>query len=58
MLLWVDPKRSGIALGGATLAFLLLQFARFNLVSVAAYALISLVLGAFMWNNFASFAHK
>lgn len=58
LLLWRDVKKSGIALGGATAAFLLLQFAHFNAISSAAYALISLILGCFLWNNIASFTHK
>ena len=58
LLLWRDPMRSGIALGGATAAFVVLQFARFNAVSATAYLLIILVLGCFFWNNIASFTKK
>lgn len=58
LLLWRDTSKSGIALGGATAAFLVLQFARFNAVATFAYALISLVLGSFIWNNIAAFTHR
>ncbi len=58
LLLWRDPKKSGIVLGGATAAVLFLQFARFNVISTAAYGLISLILGCFLWNNIAAFTHK
>ena len=54
ILLWVDPKRSGIALGGATAVFLALQYGSFNAVSVGAYGLLIAVLGAFVWNNLAN----
>ncbi|PSC72227.1 reticulon B2 [Micractinium conductrix] len=58
LLLWRDPKRSAIALGGVTAVFLLLQFARINLLQTVAYALLTLVLGCFLWNNLASFTNK
>ena len=58
LLLWRDPKKSGIALGGATALFLTLQLASFNVISTTAYALISLILGCFLWNNVASLTHK
>ena len=58
LLLWRDPKKSGAVLGGATLAFVVLQFARFNVIATLAYAVMSVVLGAFIWNNIASFTKK
>ena len=54
ILLWVDPKRSGIALAGVTAVFLSLQYGTYNAVSVAAYGLLAAVLGAFVWNNLAT----
>ena len=58
LLLWRDPKKSGAVLGGATVAFLFLSFAKINFISTLAYTLLSLVLGAFLWNNIASFTKK
>lgn len=58
LLLWRDPKKSGIALAGSTVVFLFVQFARFNAISLSAYLLISLILGCFLWNNIASLTHK
>ncbi|GAB4818885.1 hypothetical protein N2152v2_005931 [Parachlorella kessleri] len=58
LLLWRDTSKSSIALGAATAAFLVLQYARFNAIATTAYALISLVLGSFIWNNIAAFTHR
>lgn len=58
LLLWRDPKKSAIALGAATAAFAVLQFAAVNLLQTTAYTLLTLVLGCFIWNNVASFTNK
>jgi len=51
LLLWRDPKKSAVALGGVTAIFLALQFAKINLLQSLAFTLLSLVLGCFLWNN-------
>lgn len=50
--------RTPCCCAGATAAFFVLQFARFNVIALTAYALMVAVLGCFIWNNVASFAHK
>ena len=54
ILLWVDPKQSGIALGGVTAVFLALQYGTYNAVTVGAYGLLIAVVGAFVQNNLAA----
>jgi hypothetical protein len=58
LLLWRDPKRSAIALGASTAAFLVLQFAKVNVIQWSAYLVLVAVLGCFLWNNLASFTHR
>lgn len=58
LLLWRDPKKSAAVLGGAVALWATLNFGHFNALQSAAYVLLSLVLGCFLWNNLASFVHK
>ncbi len=58
LLLWRDPKKTGIVFGAVTLATILLVLTNFNLIPIVAYALLTAVLGAFAWNNIASFTHR
>lgn len=58
LLLWQDPKKSAAALGAATAAFAFLQFAHVSFLQSGAYLLLVGVLGCFLWNNIATFAHR
>lgn len=58
LLLWRDPKKSGIALAACTAVFAVLQFAKVNFIQTAAYALLIVVLGCFLWNNLATVMKK
>jgi hypothetical protein len=58
LLLWRDPKRSAIVLGASTVGFLVLQFAKVNVIQWSAYLVLVAVLGCFLWNNLASFTHR
>ncbi|CAL5223458.1 g5977 [Coccomyxa viridis] len=58
ILLWRDPVKSGIVLGGATLAYLLLEWSHFSLLSIVANTLLIAVSVAFLWNNIASFTGR
>lgn len=58
LLLWRDPKRSGLVFGAITVAFGILQFAKINAIQTTAYLVAAAVLGCFVWNNVAKIAHK
>ena len=58
LLLWRDPKKSGVVLAGATLAYLLLEWSHFSLLSIAANTLLVAVSVAFLWNNIANFTSR
>jgi len=58
ILLWRDPRKSGAILGGATLAYLLLEWSSFSLLSVVANTLLIAVSAAFLWNNIANFTGR
>ncbi len=58
ILLWRDPVKSGVVLGGATLAYLLLEWSHFSLLSIVANTLLIAVSVAFLWNNIASFTGR
>jgi hypothetical protein len=58
LLLWRDPKKSGVVLAGATLAYLLLEWSHFSLLSIVANTLLVAVSVAFLWNNIANFTHR
>lgn len=58
LLLWRNPIKSGAVLLVATVVYAFFKFAKLNLLVVALYALISLVLGSFLWNHYAAFSNK
>ena len=58
LVMWRNPRNSAIALGAATAVFAFLQFAKVNAIQTGAYALLTAVLGCFLWNNLASFTHR
>ena len=58
LLLWRDPKKSGIVVAGATLAYLLLEWSHFSLLSIIANTLLVAVSVAFLWNNVANFTGR
>lgn len=58
LLLWRDPKKSGIVFAGATLAYLLLEWSHFSLLSIIANTLLIAVSVAFLWNNIANFTGR
>ena len=58
LLLWRDPKKSGVVLAGATLAYLLLEWSHFSLLSTVANTLLVAVSVAFLWNNIANFTSR
>ena len=56
--MWRDPVKSGVVLGGATLAYLLLEWSNISLLSIVANTLLIAVSVAFLWNNIASFTGR
>jgi hypothetical protein len=58
LLLWRDPKKSGVVFAGATLAYLLLEWSHFSLLSIIANTLLIAVSVAFLWNNIANFTGR
>lgn len=56
--MWRNPRNSALVLGGATVVFAFLQFAKVNAIQTSAYVLLAAVLGCFLWNNIASFTHR
>ena len=58
IILWRDPVKSGVVLGGATLAYLLLEWSNISLLSIVANTLLIAVSVAFLWNNIASFTGR
>lgn len=58
VLLWRDPKRSGIVLGGLTVAYLIANYMVKNPVVVLATVLQVAVLACFLWNLIAGFLKK
>eukprot|EP01023_Acetabularia_acetabulum_P042467 TRINITY_DN419_c0_g1_i1.p3 TRINITY_DN419_c0_g1~~TRINITY_DN419_c0_g1_i1.p3 ORF type:complete len:240 (-),score=51.00 TRINITY_DN419_c0_g1_i1:598-1317(-) len=51
LLLWRDVKKSGAVLGGATVVYYLLALSGMNLVSIAAYLLLGVIAGAYLWTH-------
>lgn len=58
LLLWRDPKKSGVVLGGATLLYLILDVSGLSLLSIVANTLLIAVSISFLWNNIASFTGR
>ena len=55
LLLWRVPSKSAAVVGGATLAYLALEWSGVSIVSMGANTLLVVVTAAFVWNNVASF---
>lgn len=58
LLLWRDPARTGIIFGVVTVAYLLLEWSNYSLLSLIANGLLGLVCVAFLWSNGAQFLNK
>ncbi len=57
LLLWQDPRKSGIVFGGITAAYILLEWTKYSLINLVANFLLIAVIGAFLWNNVANFTN-
>lgn len=55
LILWTNPKLSGVTLVASTIVFAIARFATINVVATGAYSLLVAVLGAFVYGNVASF---
>lgn len=58
LLLWRVPAKSAAVVGGATAAYLILEWSGLSIISIGANALLLLVAAAFVWNNVAGFIGK
>lgn len=54
LLLWRDPKKSGIVFGSITVAYLLLEWSGLSLLTIIADAMLLAVLVCFLWANIGS----
>ena len=52
LLLWRDPKKSGIAFGGATLVFLFFFFLKMPMISLILYSVGAILLIVTLWSRF------
>ncbi|KAK9829845.1 hypothetical protein WJX72_008236 [[Myrmecia] bisecta] len=58
LLLWRDPRKSGAAFAAVTVAYLILEWSNFNLLTVLANTSLLAIVVAFLWNNIASFTGR
>ena len=58
LLLWRDPAKSGIVLAAISVAYFLLEWSNYNVITVLANLGLLAVSGAFLWSVIANFAHK
>ena len=58
LLLWRDPKKSGVVFAGISLLYILLEWTGLSLLTIIANSLLVLVSLSFLWNNIASFAGR
>lgn len=58
ILMWRDVKKSGIIFGGITLAYLVLEWSGYSLLSLVAYGLLTLLGGSLVWTNAAALLKK
>ena len=57
LLLWRDPRKSGIIFGGITAVYILLEWTKYSLINLVSNFLLIAVIGAFLWNNVANFTN-
>ncbi|KAK3279151.1 hypothetical protein CYMTET_12952 [Cymbomonas tetramitiformis] len=53
LLMWADPKKSGMTLGGATVAYFFLEKSGYTMLSLLSNALLIIVVACFLWSNLA-----
>jgi len=58
ILMWRDVKTSGAIFGGVTLAYLVLEWSGYTLLTLAAYGLLAILGGFLVWTNAAALLHK
>lgn len=58
LLLWRDPKKSGVVFAGISLLYILLEWTGLSLLTIIANSLLVLVSLSFLWNNIVSFAGR
>lgn len=58
LLLWRDPRRSGLVLTGITAVYILLEWSHLSLLRIVSHSLLAAVTLSFLWNNIASFTNR
>lgn len=58
LLMWRDPKQSGIVFGSITLAYLVLEWSGKSLLSLGAYGVLLAGAVLFGWTYFAAMTKK
>ena len=58
LLMWRDPKKSGLVFAGVTLGYLLLEWSHYSLLTIIANVLLIAVTVSFLWNNIAGFTGR
>eukprot|EP01026_Neomeris_dumetosa_P027279 TRINITY_DN2218_c0_g1_i1.p2 TRINITY_DN2218_c0_g1~~TRINITY_DN2218_c0_g1_i1.p2 ORF type:complete len:245 (-),score=32.40 TRINITY_DN2218_c0_g1_i1:315-1049(-) len=51
LLLWRDVKKSGAVLAVATVVYYLLALSGMNLITIVAYVMLAMIVGAYVWAN-------